>query len=247
MARLEPTSGFNFLMFVLVASSSLCAQGRIHHLELQNDRRGQVRLMSFGFHRGGYLEVNLTKFAPLFDKRKFGARTFGFSLYQGRNDGLSSYLDEGSSNCVLRNRGKDPITLLTFNFTKSRVIIQPPVNQTGGNLAIYSQKPGEDLPLNGTSKQKPLNSTKTKSIINKETVGNTELPLLKVNGSYHTQFYVRMDKDEHIGLYTLFFHSCEEGKQSAPSPIPFNLGAIFNDSNFIQLTLNFNRICISDQ
>uniref|UniRef100_A0A8C4QAY3 Uncharacterized protein n=1 Tax=Eptatretus burgeri TaxID=7764 RepID=A0A8C4QAY3_EPTBU len=57
MARLEPTSGFNFLMFVLVASSSLCAQGRIHHLELQNDRRGQVRLMSFGFHRGGYLEL----------------------------------------------------------------------------------------------------------------------------------------------------------------------------------------------
>ena len=89
-------------------------------------------------------------------------------------------------NCTSLHCFKPSITDV-FVILPHRVIIQPPVNQTGGNLAIYSQKPGEDLPLNGTSKQKPLNSTKTKSIINKETVGNTELPLLKVNGSYHTQ------------------------------------------------------------
>lgn len=81
------------LMFVL-------ATGRIHKLEIRKDIRRYIALSTFGFYKGGILNVNLTNFkAEPFNENA----VFGFSLDRTLSDAMNPYLDSHQERCVLQD------------------------------------------------------------------------------------------------------------------------------------------------
>ncbi|PBC34708.1 hypothetical protein APICC_01834 [Apis cerana cerana] len=105
-------------IFVLVT-------GRIHKLEIRKDVRRYISLSTFGFYKGGTLDVNLTNFkAEPFDEnavtpdvnikirlkifvkiRKILSFSdlFGFSLDRTLSDAMNPYLDSHQERCVLQD------------------------------------------------------------------------------------------------------------------------------------------------
>ncbi|CAK9802559.1 Protein GPR107 [Anthophora plagiata] len=78
----------------------LLAAARIHKLEIRNDVRRYIALSTFGFYKGGILDVNLTNFkAEPYDENA----VFGFSLDQTLSDAMNPYLDSHQDRCVLQD------------------------------------------------------------------------------------------------------------------------------------------------
>ncbi|XP_034187075.1 protein GPR107 isoform X1 [Osmia lignaria lignaria] len=84
-----------WIMSVLVLAS-----GRIHKLEIRKDVRRYISLSTFGFYKGGILDVNLTNFkAEPFHENA----VFGFSLDRTLSDAMNPYLDSHQERCVLQD------------------------------------------------------------------------------------------------------------------------------------------------
>ncbi|KAK1118582.1 hypothetical protein K0M31_014888 [Melipona bicolor] len=76
------------------------AAGRIHKLQIRKDVRRYIALSTFGFYKGGTLDVNLTNFkADPFDENA----VFGFSLDRTLSDAMNPYLDSHQERCVLQD------------------------------------------------------------------------------------------------------------------------------------------------
>ncbi|XP_078605739.1 protein GPR107-like isoform X4 [Branchiostoma floridae x Branchiostoma japonicum] len=127
------------LWISLVISSFLwAAEGRKHHLVLQNEKRSYVDLSTFGFLKGGTLSVQVTGFkvhvpTPLPNMDSM----FGLSLDKTSSDGISNYLENTAEDCILNKvkevGGKDDdltVVLFTFNLSNSTVTLR----RIGDNL-----------------------------------------------------------------------------------------------------------------
>ncbi|XP_012151906.2 protein GPR107 isoform X1 [Megachile rotundata] len=76
------------------------AVGRIHKLEIRKDVRRHISLSTFGFYKGGILDVNLINFkAEPFHENE----VFGFSLDRTLSDAMNPYLDSHQERCVLQD------------------------------------------------------------------------------------------------------------------------------------------------
>lgn len=76
------------------------AAARIHKLDIRKDTRRYIALSTFGFYKGGILDVNLTNFkAEPFDENA----VFGFSLDRTLSDAMNPYLDTHQERCVLQD------------------------------------------------------------------------------------------------------------------------------------------------
>ena len=73
---------------------------RIHKLDIRKDTRRYIALSTFGFYKGGILDVNLTNFKA--DPFKENA-VFGFSLDRTVSDAMNPYLDSHQERCVLQD------------------------------------------------------------------------------------------------------------------------------------------------
>lgn len=71
---------------------------RIHTLEIKNDNRKYISVSTFGFYKGGLLNVKLKHFrANPFHEDDL----FGFTLDRTRNDAMNPYLDAHQDKCLL--------------------------------------------------------------------------------------------------------------------------------------------------
>ncbi|XP_076242993.1 protein GPR107 isoform X2 [Calliopsis andreniformis] len=78
----------------------MLATARIHKLDIRKDTRRHIALSTFGFYKGGILDVNLTNFkAEPFDENA----VFGFSLDRTLSDAMNPYLDSHLGRCVLQD------------------------------------------------------------------------------------------------------------------------------------------------
>nr|CAD7412620.1 unnamed protein product [Timema poppensis] len=79
--------------------------GRIHKLEIKNDARKYIALSTFGFNKGGQLEVNLINFhSEPFSE----SDVFGFSLDRTLSDAMTPYLDSHQDGCLLQEVNREP-------------------------------------------------------------------------------------------------------------------------------------------
>nr|CAD7443606.1 unnamed protein product [Timema bartmani] len=87
---------------ILLANFSF---GRIHKLEIKNDARKYIALSTFGFNKGGQLEVNLINFhSEPFSE----SDVFGFSLDRTLSDAMTPYLDSHQDGCLLQEVNREP-------------------------------------------------------------------------------------------------------------------------------------------
>nr|XP_032829045.1 protein GPR107-like [Petromyzon marinus] len=293
---------------VLLGLALRTGEARKHHLSLREDTRSQVQLSTFGYEKGGTLSVRLTLLK--LGNPKPAEKSVGFSLYKAKNDGLSSYLETDVERCMLREQTHDPVTLFTFDFARSSVVIKLPSNQTlgdalrvFGNESEYNRtrpsaaavkvashgKPGDgaagaaaDTAADGTkeggdasgtekdvskegdqtvakvpsdpkgtshvskrdadkggkdaaedpgagaaaAKEAPKDAPKDdkkeeeKKDSQPAVPGNPAVQLLplrfnKTDGTYAMEFVVEMAGASAAGLYTFFFHNCDNGKRDA--------------------------------
>ncbi|PSN53305.1 Protein GPR107 [Blattella germanica] len=119
-----------FVIFYAVLQ--LCC-ARIHKLEIKNDARRYIALSTFGFFKGGMLDVKLHNFhATPFDDRDM----FGFSLDRTLSDAMNPYLDSHQDGCLLQQvqgnsndgrteTGNEPGSVIYFilDFQKKRLKI----------------------------------------------------------------------------------------------------------------------------
>ncbi|XP_015608013.1 protein GPR107 isoform X2 [Cephus cinctus] len=76
--------------------------GRIHKLEIRNDGRQYIALSTFGFYKGGILNVSLMNFhTEPFDENA----VFGFTLGRTLSDAMNPYLDSHQERCLLQGAG----------------------------------------------------------------------------------------------------------------------------------------------
>uniref|UniRef100_A0A8D8V6D1 Protein GPR107 n=1 Tax=Cacopsylla melanoneura TaxID=428564 RepID=A0A8D8V6D1_9HEMI len=77
------------------------AQGRIHKLTITNDDRRFIALSTFGFLKGGILDINLINFQTYPSAQE--NYTVGFSLDRTMSDAMSPYLDAHPNQCLLED------------------------------------------------------------------------------------------------------------------------------------------------
>nr|CAD7396200.1 unnamed protein product [Timema cristinae] len=74
-------------------------------LDHQNDARKYIALSTFGFNKGGQLEVNLINFhSEPFSE----SDVFGFSLDRTLSDAMTPYLDSHQDGCLLQEVNREP-------------------------------------------------------------------------------------------------------------------------------------------
>ncbi|XP_053994681.1 protein GPR107 isoform X1 [Hylaeus volcanicus] len=109
-----------------IMSILVLAAARIHKLEIRKDTRRYIALSTFGFYKGGILDIHLLNFkADPFDENA----VFGFSLDRTLSDAMNPYLDNHQERCVLQNisnvktdfeqRDKNAVIYFTMDFKKS--------------------------------------------------------------------------------------------------------------------------------
>ncbi|KAJ8737937.1 hypothetical protein PYW08_000532 [Mythimna loreyi] len=181
------------LCILVVAAMVSC---RIHKLHLTDDERRYVDLTTFGFFKGGVLDVKMVNFmmpsGPVFGE-------YGFTLDRTINAAISPYLAQSNSaTCFLKDSDNS--------------ILSPQ-----HPAIVFLKMDFKNLRLNVTCKAKVLHLYPNKSAIpdeipSEEKCYYTVLPITKEtrNGFdyYNTSFalYVASQKEE--GLYNLYLNNC---------------------------------------
>ncbi|XP_044731756.1 protein GPR107 [Chrysoperla carnea] len=207
---------FLYLLFLIFP---VCF-GRIHKLEIRNDVRRYIALSTFGFYKGGYLDVKLKNFRV---KPEDETSKFGFSLDRTMNDAMNPYLDSHQENCLLQNfpsNGHDSsVVYFTLNFKSLKLDLNCS-EQLRQKLHIYKDK-NQIRRL----KRHSLTEMSDSSLFlqKRETQGlqddtfdqsaNQIFRLQKIEGKdgynyYNTNFVMWVASEAEEGLYNLYFHSC---------------------------------------
>lgn len=85
-------------IFLLALS---CITARIHKLQITSDVRRFIALSTFGFYKGGLLQVRLNNFTA---NPEHDDSVFGFSLDRTLNDAMNPYLDSHTDDCILQKQ-----------------------------------------------------------------------------------------------------------------------------------------------
>ncbi|CAL7933485.1 unnamed protein product [Xylocopa violacea] len=136
-------------MSILVLVSS-----RIHKLEIRKDVRRYIAFSTFGFYKGGTLDVSLTNFkAEPFDENA----VFGFTLDRTLSDAMNPYLDSHQEKCVLQDmtsvkpefeqRDDKAVIYFTMDFKNnllkvncSRNILTAHIYKDSNKVLVYREK-----------------------------------------------------------------------------------------------------------
>uniref|UniRef100_A0A1B6CWU3 GOST seven transmembrane domain-containing protein n=1 Tax=Clastoptera arizonana TaxID=38151 RepID=A0A1B6CWU3_9HEMI len=213
------------ITFYLVVLFNPC-MGRIHKLEIKNDNRKYIALSTFGFYKGGMLQVKFMKFhaSPLNKKD-----VFGFSLDRTLNDAMNPYLDIHQERCLLESPVIEPVysgaVYFTMDFTNK--LLQ--INCTSELKDLHIYKNEKSIPVvrtkrNSFSDQSLLSfqneyhllqSRRKERAINKNVAtlsmcSELQIPItVDDKGLYYsTEFVILIMTEGEEGLYNLYFHSC---------------------------------------
>ncbi|XP_022833084.1 protein GPR107 [Spodoptera litura] len=181
------------LCILVVAATVSC---RIHKLHLSDDERRYVDLTTFGFFKGGVLDVKLVDFmmpsGPVYGE-------YGFTLDRTINAAISPYLAQSTSaTCYLKETDTN--------------ILSPQ-----HPAIVFLKMDFKNLRLNVTCKAKVLHLYENRSSIpdtipTEEKCSYTMLPITKEtrNGFdyYNTSFALYVATDQEEGLYNLYFNNC---------------------------------------
>lgn len=233
-------------IFVLVT-------GRIHKLEIRKDVRRYISLSTFGFYKGGTLDVNLTNFkAEPFDENA----VFGFSLDRTLSDAMNPYLDSHQERCVLQDissvkpdfeqRNDSAVIYFTMDLKNnvlrvncSRNVHTAHIYKDSSKILIFREK--RDSFPNRFSDAVLFPRRKRYTPYNIERL-NTEdeyesrsessacslnlsmtVQIVKGERYYNTSFAMYVASEEEEGLYNLHFHNCPNYKYDSQVALDFTI------------------------
>uniref|UniRef100_T1HAW4 Uncharacterized protein n=1 Tax=Rhodnius prolixus TaxID=13249 RepID=T1HAW4_RHOPR len=239
------------------------AQTRIHKLPIKEDGRKYIALSTFGFYKGGILDVKLYNFHASDWKDD---DVFGFSLDRTLNDAMNPYLDTHQDHCLLEDSvglvSSNTAAILFIMDRKKEVLhinaskeLNLPIYKDQSSLPVFRSKRDSlsdqllfSAPPESTVSQssflKDLSITRRKRSPSDTVTQVQTLPLVKNKlGYYNTNFVILVASEKSEGLYNLYFHSCPNyGKRSVK--VDFN--AVFGFSYWSKVLANVVKIIIEE-
>ncbi|CAF0919522.1 unnamed protein product [Rotaria sordida] len=204
---------FSFLfVFYFLFSFVNC---RIHNLDIIDDNRPQILLSTFGFLRGGTMNINVTDFT--YDKAGVGKDTvFGFSIAKAKNSGIAEYLQSHTSRSCLFYQIEQTNEIPHVYFMMDHKSEKPKINIIR-RLADFELLDIE-YDIQPDRVQSNINETLTSNVTKasrqkmakNETLIN-EIPMKRIDGTLHRfrfQFQIIVTRKSEEGLYNLYFHNC---------------------------------------
>ncbi|XP_068979466.1 protein GPR107 isoform X1 [Bombus flavifrons] len=234
------------------------AAGRIHKLEIRKDVRRHIALSTFGFYKGGTLDVNLTNFkADPFDENA----VFGFTLDRTLSDAMNPYLDSHREGCVLQDissvkpdfdqRNDSAIIYFTMDLKNnllkincSRNIHIAHIYKDFSNVFLIRERRDSfpprfsDNDLSGNERINIEDESETGSDGNICSGQTTPFAMTvqTVRGEkyYNTSFSMYIASAEEEGLYNLYFHNCPNYKYDSQVALDFTIQiSEINNGNFL--------------
>ncbi|XP_034254196.1 protein GPR107 [Thrips palmi] len=209
-----PNLTYLVLLLTIFAASS---HGRIHELKLQGDERRYIALTTFGFYKGGYLNVRLLNFHPQpLDKN----HVYGFSLDRTLSDAMNPYLDSHQERCLLEepsrpeteNPNSPPVVYFTMdlknlklNVSCSRKIPTLHVYQNISSLPALSEHVQESA-----MPSQVLRAARSAEDESRTPCSNLQWPITTdaKREYFNASFVMYVATEAEEGLYNLYFHSC---------------------------------------
>ncbi|KAF4532212.1 hypothetical protein B566_EDAN002275 [Ephemera danica] len=208
-----------------------------------NDYRRYIALSTFGFYKGGVLEVKLENFhVDDFNDNYM----FGFSLDRTVSDAMNPYLDNHQETCLLQktisrdsnNNGAILYFILDFKQSLLRVNCSKDLKNVRiykdrsqlptmrakrdkvSDTTLFGQRRKRDTVAPDHSEESAENliaNTPEASIVPADSCSQVKLPITfsTVNNQnfYNTSFLIHIASVEDEGLYNLYFHSCRNYQQ----------------------------------
>lgn len=233
-------------IFVLVT-------GRIHKLEIRKDVRRYISLSTFGFYKGGTLDVNLTNFkAEPFDENA----VFGFSLDRTLSYAMNPYLDSHQERCVLQDissvkpdfeqRNDSAVIYFTMDLKNnvlrvncSRNVHTAHIYKDSSKILIFREKRDSfpnrfsDAVLFPRRKRyTPYDIERFNTEDEYESRSESSacslnlsmtVQIIKGERYYNTSFAMYVASEEEEGLYNLHFHNCPNYKYDSQVALDFTI------------------------
>lgn len=227
--------------------------GRIHKLEIRKDVRRYISLSTFGFYKGGTLDVNLTNFkAEPFDENA----VFGFSLDRTLSDAMNPYLDSHQERCVLQDissvkpdfeqRNDSAVIYFTMDLKNnvlrvncSRNVHTAHIYKDSSKILIFREKRDSfpnrfsDAVLFPRRKRytpydiERLNTEDEYESRSESSACSLNLSMtvqiVKGERYYNTSFAMYVASEEEEGLYNLHFHNCPNYKYDSQVALDFTI------------------------
>ncbi|PNF43747.1 Protein GPR107 [Cryptotermes secundus] len=232
---------------------------RIHKLDIKNDVRKYIALSTFGFYKGGLLEVKLRNFRPT---PYHELDVFGFSLDRTRNDAVNPYLEDHQDVCLLQDwtHPKPNSETIYFRLNLKKKLLQIncshdfqsiQISKDTEEMAEVRSKRGyaasrfsdaflvhqhrkkrhaEGIGVRGNlSVTRPVHAGKGCPKLEK-----LEFPITERISDgvkyFNTNFVVSVESEIDEGLYSLYFHNCPNYKDGSPVVHNFMLEIEENNS-----------------
>ncbi|XP_017775171.1 PREDICTED: protein GPR107 [Nicrophorus vespilloides] len=207
----------NFTKYLLLMVLIPYCASRKHTLEISNDERRYIALSTFGFYKGGVLEVQLENFRASSEN---ASDLFGFSIDRTLNDAMNPYLDTHTEKCLLQemfsSRNEHFSAAIYFSMDLKNSVMKVNCSQEWKDpLHIY--KNSKDMPVsnNNILDEENFKRLKRQTTVQQNTQDQCtklKLPITKrvVDGItyYNTSFVIAVASVSEEGLYNLYFHSC---------------------------------------
>lgn len=204
---------------------------RIHHLSLHDDSREQITMSTYGFLKGGLLQMRAKiDFNPII-KLEAVSRSFAFILEKSNNNGFSSFSTDnnsGRSHCASKsfetdftfenNPQKHKYSLILFELDLIKKYVK--LRLIGDELSKLKIKSKLENPNGfGSFLSDEKNSNKTLTDTSSELRDDSEYAALDLsrqfialhnvtNSSFIIKFEVNVEAYEQEGLYTVSFYNC---------------------------------------
>ncbi|XP_060833088.1 protein GPR107 isoform X1 [Bombus pascuorum] len=234
------------------------AAGRIHKLEIRKDIRRFIALSTFGFYKGGTLDVNLTNFkADPFDENAL----FGFTLDRTISDPLNPYLDNHREGCELQDissakpdfdqRNDSAIIYFTMDLKNnllkincSRNVHIAHIYKDFSNVFLIRERRDSFPPrfndniLPGNERTN-IEDESEMGLDGNVCSGQTTpfaMTVQTVKGEkyYNTSFSMYIASAEEEGLYNLYFYNCPNYKFDTQVALDFTIQiSEINNGNFL--------------
>ncbi|CAH0763114.1 unnamed protein product [Bemisia tabaci] len=131
----------NFLLVSALIVSNLPKNDcKIHELKVKNDDRSYISVSTFGFFKGGGLDVKLRQFHP---EPLNSNDVYGFSIDRTMSDAVNPYLDTHQEKCLLKDTNyfmasNLAVVYLEMNLKTKTLIVK--CNKNMESLYIFPNK-----------------------------------------------------------------------------------------------------------
>ncbi|XP_037030246.1 protein GPR107 [Bradysia coprophila] len=216
------------LIFIGLLLIKLCG-ARKHHLEVRDDRRRYIELTTFGFFKGGTLDVRLENFKISKDREN---ELFGLSLDKTMTDAMNPYLDSHQDRCILEELAKDqrsgPIVYFVMDLKNLKVKVtcsrdwQTTIFNDRAKLPIYKRQS-----IYNANFQAANQKTDDSPVEYGCNQGPIVIPItVKESGEfnlYSMSFAMVFSTLAEEGLYNLCFHACPNYKETDSFNLEFDV------------------------